>query len=141
MTSTGNTPDFIRHTFKVTSVLKSYTVFEFIEVQRGNNLLTDLLRIEQFQGKSLTTRVDDYLRLRTDPKSWTRSQLITGLRPTSNSLLFSGDSKPIEKNTTVKTLLMFLFSVDRQTLFIDVYRGFYPNHNGILQNIINTYLN
>ena len=139
MSSTGKTPDYIRHTFKVTSELKSYTVYEFVEVQRGENLLTDLLRIEQFQGKSLTTRVDDYLRLRTDPKSWTRSQLITGLRPTSNKSLFSGDSKPIDKNTTVKTLLMFLFSTDKQMLFIDVYRGFYPLHNGILQNIINTY--
>jgi hypothetical protein len=139
MSSTGKTTDYIRHTFKVTSELKSYTVYEFVEVRRGENLLTDLLRIEQFQGKSLTTRVDEYLRLRTDPKSWTRSKLITGLRPTLNKSLFSGDSKPIDKNTTVKTLLMFLFSTDRQTLFIDVYRGFYPIHNGILQNIINTY--
>lgn len=139
MTSTGNTPDYIRHTYKVSSELKSYLIYEFDEVQRGKNLLTDLLRIEQFQGKSLTTRVDEYLRLRTDPKSWTRSQLVTGLRPTSNKNLFSGDCKPISRNTTAKTLLMFLFSADRQTLFIDVYRGFYPNHNGILQNIISTY--
>ena len=139
MGSTGKTPDYIRHTYKVTNELKSYTVYKFDEVQRGENLLTDLLRIEQFQGKSQTTRVDDYLRLRTDPKSWTRSQLITGLRPTANKSLFSGDSKPIGKDTTAKTLLVFLFSTDRQTLFIDVYRGFYPNHKGILQNIINTY--
>lgn len=139
MSSTGNTPQYIRHTFKVKNELKSYTVYQIDEVQRGENLLTDLLRIEQFQGKSLTTRVDDYLRLRTDPKSWTRSQLATGLRPTSNKNLFSGDCKPIGKNTTEKTLLMFLLSIDKQLLFIDVYRGFYPNHKGILQNIINTY--
>ncbi len=139
MTSTGNTPQYIRHTYKVSSELKSYLVYQLDEVQRGENLLTDLLRIEQFQGKSQTTRVDEYLRLRTDPKSWTRSQLVTGLRPTSNKNLFSGDCKPIGKNTTAKTLLMFLFSTDRKTLFIDVYRGFYPNHNGILKNIISTY--
>jgi hypothetical protein len=53
--------------------------------------------------------------------------------------LFSGDSKPIGKDTTVKTLLMFLFSADRKTLFIDVYRGFYPINNVVLQNITNTY--
>ena len=139
MNSTGNTPDYIRHTYKVINELKSYTVYELSTSEGNVNLLTDILRIEQFQGKSQTTRVDDYLRLRTDPKSWTRSRLITGLRPTSNKSLFSGDSKPIGKDTTVKTLLMFLFSIDRQTLFIDVYRGFYPIHNGILQNIINTY--
>jgi hypothetical protein len=139
MNSTGNTPDYIRHTFKVTNELKSYTIYEFVEVQRGKNLLTEILRIEQFQGKSQTTRVDDYLRLRTDAKSWTRSKLITGLRPTSKKSLFSGDCKPIDIDNNVKTLLMFLFSTDRKTLFIDVYRGFYPNHNGILQNIIKTY--
>lgn len=140
MNSTGNfTPDYIRHTYKVTSELKSYTVFELSTSEGNAKLLTDILRIEQFQGKSQTTRVDDYLRLRTDTKSWTRSHLITGLRPTSNKLLFSGDRKPIGNETNVKTLLMFLFSTDRKTLFIDVYRGFYPLNPVSLQNIINTY--
>jgi hypothetical protein len=140
MNSTGNfTPDYIRHTYKVTSELKSYTVYGFSTSEGNVSLLTDILRIEQFQGKSQTTRVDDYLRLRTDPKSWTRSKLITGLRPTSNKCLFSGDSKPIGKDATLKTLLIFLFSTDRQTLFIDVYRGFYPLNPELLQNVINTY--
>jgi hypothetical protein len=139
MSSTGSTPDYIRHSYKVTKELKSYTVYELSTFEGNVNLLTDILRIEQFQGKSLTTRVDDYLRLRTDPKSWTRSKLITGLRPTSNKCLFSGDSKPIGKDATVKTLLIFLFSTDRQTLFIDVYRGFYPLNPALLENIINTY--
>lgn len=139
MSSTGNTPQYIRHVYKITNELKSYSIFEIDEVSNGTLLLTELLRIEKFQGKSSTTRVDDYLRLRTDSKSWTRSQLITGLRPTAIKNLFSGDCKPIGKNSTVKTLLMFLFSNDRKTLTIDVYRGFYPNHNGILQNIISTY--
>ena len=139
MTSTGKTPQYIRHVYKLSNELKSYSVYQFDEVTNGSFLLTEILRIEKFQGKSCTTRVDDYLRLRTDPKSWTRSQLITGLRPTTIDNLFSGDCKPIGKNSTVKTLLMFLFSKDRKTLTIDVYRGFYPNHNGILQNIISTY--
>jgi hypothetical protein len=139
MSSTGSTPDYIRHTYKVTKELKSYTIYELSTFESNVNLLTNILRIEQFQGKSLTTRVDDYLRLRTDPKSWTRSRLITGLRPTSNKCLFSGDSKPIGKDTNVKTLLIFLFSTDRQTLFIDVYRGFYPLNPALLQNIISTY--
>lgn len=141
MAPIDNTPDYIRHTYKVSNELKNYSVYQFDEVQRGENLLTELLRIEQFQGKSLTTKVDDYLRLRTDPKSWTRSQLITGLRPTSNENLFSGDCNPIGRNTTPKTLLIFLFSANRKILFIDVYRGFYPNRNVILQNIISTYQN
>jgi hypothetical protein len=131
--------DYIRHSYKVTSELKSYTVFELVEVEGKNNQLTDLIRIEKFNGKSNATNINDYLRLRTST-SWQKSQKITGLRPTHNELLFYGDLiKLNEFNTPKKTLLIFLYSEDRKNLFIDVYRGFYPNHKGILQNIVNRY--
>jgi len=140
MISTGNfTPDYIRHTYRVTSELKSYTVYGLSNSEGNLNLLTDILRVEQFQARSQTTRVDDYLRLRTDPKSWTRSRLITGLRSTSNQGLFSGDCILLSKANTAKTLLIFLFSKDKQTLFIDVYREVCSNNKVILQNIISTY--
>ena len=138
MSSTGKTPDYIRHTYKVSNELKSYTVYKLAEVQRGENLLTDLLRIEQFQRKSLTTRVDDYLRFRTT-KNWSTSELITGLRPTIKDSLFYGDWRKVENKTPIKTLLMFSFSENKKILFIDVYRGFYPHYIEILQNIISTY--
>ena len=139
MTSTGKTPDFIRHTFKVSSELKSYTVYEFIEVQRGKNLLTDLLRIEQFQGKSNASNINNYLRIR-NCSNWSKCEQITGLRPTIKEGLFYGDWRKLnELNVIKKTLLIFKFSKDRQTLFIDVYRGFYPLNPVLLQNIISTY--
>lgn len=139
MTSTGNTPDFIRHTFKVSSELKSYTVYEFIEVQRGKNLLTNLLRIEQFQGKSNASNINNYLRIR-NCSNWSKCEQITGLRPTIKEGLFYGDWRKLnELNVIKKTLLIFKFSKDRQTLFIDVYRGFYPLNPVLLQNIITTY--
>lgn len=51
MSSTGNfTPDYIRHTYKVTSELKSYTVYEFATSSRNVNLLTDILRIENYKA-------------------------------------------------------------------------------------------
>lgn len=135
---TGNA-NYIRHSYKVTNELKSYTVFELVEVEGNNNLLTDLIRIEKFNGKSNATNIKDYLRLRT-ATSWDKSQKITGLRPTENDLLFYGDYLKLdESNAPKKTLLIFLFSEDRKNLFIDVYRGFYPLHKGILQNIIKTY--
>ena len=135
---TGNA-NYIRHSYKVTNELKSYTVFELVEVAGNTNFLTDLIRIEKFNGKSNATNIKDYLRLRT-ATSWDKSQKITGLRPSENDLLFYGDwLKVNESNAPKKTLLIFLFSKDRKNLFIDVYTGFYPNHKGILQNIINTY--
>jgi hypothetical protein len=103
MSSTGNfTSDYIRHTYKVKSELKDYMIYELSASEGKVNLLAYTLGIKQFQGKSLTTRVDACLKLETYPKSWTRSQLITRLRPTSNKSLFSGDRKPID--ITEKTL-------------------------------------
>ena len=142
MNSTGNTPQYIRHTYKVINELKSYTVYELIEVYKINpitenkNLLTDILRIEKFQGNSNASNINDYLRLR-NCSNWSKSQQVTGLRPTDKEGLFYGDWRKLDKSDTLqKTLLLFQFSTDRKTLFIDVFRGFYPNHNGILQNII-----
>jgi hypothetical protein len=131
--------DYIRHSYKVTSELKSYTIFELVEVEGNNNLLTDLLRVEKFQGKSNAKGINDYLRLRTAP-SWAKSKMITGLKITDKEGLYYGDWLEVNTNKEQKkTLLIFLFSEDRKTLFIDVYRGFYPNHYGILQSILKRY--
>jgi hypothetical protein len=140
MNSTGNfTPDYIRHTYTVTSELKSYTVYELLTSEGNAKLLTEILRIEKFQGKSNASNINDYLRLR-NCSNWSKSEQVTGLRPTTKEGLFYGDwRKPNESDTPKKTLLLFLFSTDRKTLFIDVYRGFYPINPVLLQNIINTY--
>jgi hypothetical protein len=139
MNSTGNTPQYIRHTYKVSNELKSYSVYQLAEVTDNKNLLTDILRIEKFQCKSNSTNIDDYLRLRTST-SWSKSKLVTGLRPTIKDNLFYGDWRNLDNpKLPTKTLLMFSFSNDRQLLIIDVYRGFYPHYIEILQNIINAY--
>lgn len=139
MRSTGNKPDFIRHTYKVLKVLRSYTVFELQKVNGNTNLLSNIIRIEKFRGKSNATNIKHYLRLR-NTSNWSKCKLVTGLRPTIKDGLFYGDlRKPGRSNTVKKTLLLFLFLDASQTLYINVYRGFYPNHNGILQDIISTY--
>lgn len=135
MRSTGNTPDYIRHTYKVSNVLKSYTVYSLSHVDWNKNQLTDIVRIEKFQGKSSATQINDYLRLR-NTTNWSKCKMVTGLRPTNIEGLFYGDSVTSNKK---KTLLIFHMQKDRSTLIIDVYRGFYPYHKGMLQNIINTY--
>jgi hypothetical protein len=135
---TKNTPDYIRHTYKVSKELKSYTIYDFVEVDKTNQL-TQTLRIEKFNGKSNATNINEYLRLRTTT-SWSKSEKVTGLRPTQKEGVFYGDRITKKENSNItKHLLIFKFSKDRKTLFIDFYRGFYPNHNGILQNIISHY--
>ena len=139
MNSTGNTPQYIRHTYKISNELKTYSVYQINEVTGTKNLLTDTIRIEKYFGKSNALNIDHYLRLRTTT-NWTTSEKVTGLRPTIIKGLFHGNRLTVNPDgKQIKTLLLFIFSNDRQTLIIDVYRGFYPNHKGILQNIINTY--
>jgi hypothetical protein len=139
MNSTGNAPQYIRHTYNVSNELKSYTVYELVKVVGNKNLLTDILRIEEFRGKSNASNINDYLRIR-NCSNWSKCEQITGLRPTVKEGLFYGDWRKLDKSETIKkTLLIFLFSTDRKKLFIDVYRGFYPINPALLQNIINTY--
>ena len=123
-------PNYFRHTFKMSKELKSYTVYELVEVLGNSNLLTQLIRIEPYFGKSSATNIKEYLRLR-DVSNWSKCEQVTGLRPTHKEGLFYGDR---QRPGVSKTLLIFQFSKDRQSLIIDVYRGFYPNHKGILQN-------
>lgn len=139
MRNTGNAPDYIRHTYKVLKVLKSYTIFERVKVENNTNLLTDIIRIEKFRGKSNATNIDYYLRLR-NTSNWSKCEMVTGLRKTKIRGLFYGNRQVKNKfNTIKKTLLIFVVPKDPKTLIVDVYRGFYPNHNGILQTIINAY--
>ncbi len=133
--ATYTPPNYFRHTFKLAKELKSYTIYELVEVTGNKNLLTELIRIEAYFGKSNATNIKEYLRLR-DTSNWSKCEQVTGLRPTHKEGLFYGDRQRLGIN---KSLLIFAFSKDRKTLVIDVYRGFYPNHKGILQNIIKTY--
>jgi hypothetical protein len=135
MSFTGKTPDYIRHVYKLSKELLTYSVYSIVEVRGKGNLLTDALRIEKFNNKSNASNIDYYLRLRT-ATSWEKSEKVTGLRPTKKGL-FYGDR--LNKTTQKRTLLVFKFSNDSQTLFIDVYRDFYPYRSQILQNIINAY--
>ena len=134
MRNTGNAPDYIRHTYKVSKKLKSYTIFELVKVEGNTNLLTDVIRIEKFRGKSNAANIEHYLRLR-NKTNWNKCEMVTGLRPTKIRNLYYGDRRRQNK----KSLLIFIVPNNPETLIIDVYRVFYPNHNGILQNIIKTY--
>ena len=121
---------YFRHVYKLDRALKSYSVYQLDQEHTPNNLLTDVLRIEQYRNKSGATGIKDYLRLRTS-SNWKTSEQVTGLRPfTAN--IFYGDRKKDGK----KSLLIFQLNSDRTTLFIDVFRAFYPFNKGMLENIL-----
>ncbi|HEU4789804.1 MAG TPA: hypothetical protein VFS71_08975 [Flavobacterium sp.] len=144
MTTTGNnkTPVFHRHIYKVSNNVKSYTIYELLELPKGINFLSDFLRIEPYQGKSQTKGVSICSRLRTS-SNWATSKDVTGLRPTNIKGIYYGD----RLRNDIKNLLIFRFLEVKDGLFgepeirlnIDVYPNYYPNHKRILQNLINTY--
>lgn len=139
MSSTGKVPNCIRHTYNVIKVLKSYSIYSLSQVDWNKNQLTDIIRIEKFRGMSNASNINHYLRLR-NTSNWKSCELVTGLRPTKIKGIFYGDrQQPHQIKTGNKTLLIFGFTNDTKMLFIDVCRGFYPNHNGILNIIINAY--
>jgi hypothetical protein len=140
MANTGNTkPKPHRYFYKLNTALESYSVYEIMAGTEQKLLLTEILRIEKFREKSQSKNIVDYLRLRTTT-NWETCELITGLRPTSKRGLYYGDW--LKKNmlgNTAKHLLILQFSKDKEYLFIDIYKGFYPANKRSHQRIINAY--
>ncbi|OFY96734.1 MAG: hypothetical protein A3K10_15715 [Bacteroidetes bacterium RIFCSPLOWO2_12_FULL_31_6] len=136
--NTGNV-NFVRHTYQVSKELKSYTVYQIVEVKNNTNLLTDLIRIEPFLNKSKATNFNDYFRIY-NKSSWAKSDLITGLIPTSTKHLFFGDcKKPSLIGNTSKSLLLFYFVPNSNQLIIDVFTDYYPYNDNLLINLLNEF--
>lgn len=126
---TGNA-QYFRHVYKLDRALKTYSVYQLDKEHTPTNLLTDILRIEEYRNKSGATGIKDYLRLRTST-NWKTSEQVTGLRPFKEQIYY-GDRKRNGK----KSLLIFQFNNDRSRLYIDVFRAFYPFNKGMLQNTL-----
>ncbi len=127
--STGNA-EFNRHLFTVSKVLE--TVLHY-EQHPGNlnNLLTEKIKFSKDRGYSQASGVLYWLHLR-EAKKWGRQ--LTGLRPAKENIYY-GDMLINGR----KSLLIFQFEAENGNLIIDVFRGFYPSHKGILKKIIETH--
>jgi hypothetical protein len=123
--------DYFRHVYKVDSELKTYSVYVEVKELTKKNLLTSILRIEKFNGKSNATGINEYLRLRTST-SWANSEKVTGLRKTGIPNLYEGNRMKEGK----KSLILFYFSEDRKTLTIDVFNSFYPFNSNMLKAVV-----
>jgi len=129
---TGNVTR-IRHSYKVERVKKVYTVYQ-LERSNQNPILTHLIRIEQFRNFSRAVGFDHYLRLKSTT-NWKTSELVTGLKKTENPNVFLGDRMHGGK----KSFIVFKFSINRELLTIDYFKGYYPT-TGDLNAILSTYM-
>lgn len=137
---TGNVT-IIRHSYKVSKALKVYTVFQLqnsTQIVRNEKtptrpILTNEIRIEQFRHFSKGKGFDDYLRLRT-ADNWLNCEKVTGLFKTDNTRLFYGN----RLHEGRKHFLVFIYSLDQQTLVIDYFVGYCPQKCD-LNAILNKY--
>lgn len=133
MNTVFKTPDYYSHFYLLTHSVKSYNVFQIInQPTKAINLLTEVLRIEDFRGFSNAKGIDKYLRLRTT-SNWATSEKVTGLKPTIKQNVFFGDRVFDSK----RSLLVFVFNDNR--LMIDFYDSYYPENTTILNRIIEQY--
>jgi len=111
--------EFVRYIFREIHKVKSYTVFELVELEHGKtNKLAETVRIEQFRNKSNAKDIDFYFRVR-DCSNWQKCTKITGLREYKGG--YYGDDR-----RTGKSLILFNLLEDGKTLVVDYFNAFYP---------------
>lgn len=121
---TGNNTNSTQLVYKVTKVLKSYSVYELDYSIPSKGILTPLIRIENFRGYSNAKDIEYYLRIK-DNSNWNKCKLISGLKITESKNIYYGD----HFNNGSKSLMIFEFSDDKSTLIIHYFKGHYPRVN------------
>ena len=123
--NTTDTPRVYR--FNPIKFNKHDTVYQGFESNPKDSFITDLVKIEKFQGYSNAHNLGLYFRIK-DQTSWAKSKQITGLWKTTRKEAFFGDFR----ESTSKTLLAFKIDPESHELRVYEYpRGYYPNRNVI----------
>lgn len=106
---------------------KHDTIYQGIEGNPKESFITELVKIEKFQGFSNAYNVEHYFRIK-DQSSWSKSRQITGLWKTTRKGTFYGDFK----ESACKTLLTFIIDPESHKLRVYEFpKGYYPNRDAI----------
>lgn len=112
---------------------KHDTIYQGIEDNAKDSFVTELVKIEKFQGYSNAHNLDLYFRIK-DAPSWAKSKRVTGLWKTTRKEAFYGDIKEL----SIKTLLIFLIGSHGDDLTVYVYPTGYNPSRAVIDNLINT---
>jgi hypothetical protein len=116
-----NTYAFKVYCYKVVKVNKHSSIYECIDTPLSE-WATKEVKIEKFQQFSNAYNLGEYYRLKNE-SSWAKSKAPTGLWATETQNVFYGDTGKANK-----TLLMFKFLDNRDTLQVYVFSsGYYPS--------------
>lgn len=125
-----NTPKVYR--FNPIKFNKHDTIYQGFEDNPKDSFITELVKIEKFQGYSKAYNLGLYFRIK-DATSWAKSKQITGLWKTTQKDAFYGDFR----EGAIKTLL--IFKIDHQSHELTVYeypKGYNP-HRNVIDALIN----
>lgn len=120
-------PTPVVHVFKITKENKTSTIYHRQTTSVRHSFLTDIVRIEDYQGFGGGKDFNLYFRIK-NQSSWVKSEAVTGLYPTGITSLYFGNRK---KGST-KTLLAFKFDHEADLLTIFEYpHNYYPSRSMI----------
>lgn len=121
----------IKHSYKATKFNKCDIQYEITHPLPEISTLTERVKIEAFQGFSNAHNLGEYFRLR-GATNWKDGKQVTGLWKTENRDIFYGDNK----TNLGKSLIIFKFENNRETVSIYTFpEGYYP-HRNIIDNLI-----
>jgi hypothetical protein len=131
---TNNTTDKPR-LFKFSSIKfnKHDTIYKAQPNNPKDSFITELVKIEKFQGYSNAYNLGLYFRIK-DQSSWSKSKQITGLFKTTRKGAFYGNIK----GGTTKTLLLFKIDHESHDLTVYEYPKGYNPHRNVIDLLINT---
>jgi hypothetical protein len=112
---------------------KHDTIYQAQPNNPKDSFITELVKIEKFQGYSNAYNLGLYFRIK-DSSSWAKSKQITGLFKTMRNGAFYGNIK----DGATKSLL--LFKIDHKSHELTVYeypKGYNP-HRNVIDLLINT---
>jgi hypothetical protein len=111
---------------------KHDTIYQAQPSNPNDSFITELVKIEKFQGYSKAYNLGLYFRIK-DATSWAKSKQVTGLWKTTRKGVFYGDFK----DGTTKTLLMFKICDESHELTVYEYPKGYNPHRNVIDELIN----
>ena len=126
-----------QYNFKAVKCFKQVRHYQSEKKLTATDLLTTTINISKDREFNNSRGVSYWLKIR-DVKKW--SKAVTGLKRTSNQLLYYGDIATSKNGVHKPThLLIFKFTPGGKELLVFLYKHFYPKNNTELQSILSKY--
>ena len=117
----------------------SYELYKLVELQGKTKHLTNFIKFEQNAKKNNGYRFDVWLRIE-ETENFNDHTLITGLRSTNKSNVFTGNRRTMEKGKfKPQSLIIFQFLNEGKTVVVDFFNNYYINNPFLLRHLINNH--